>query len=153
MAKKYAYDYPRPAVTVDVALVTRSKPYRVLLVRRKYPPFAGRWALPGGFIEMDETLEESVRREIKEETGLSLGRLEQLQTFGDPGRDPRGRVVSVVFLARTANDRLAARAGDDAAEVGWHLLGKPPALAFDHAKILQVVQRRLARRKKRAGPN
>src|SRR5690349_2307610 len=88
-AKKqaYTYDYPRPAVTVDLVLVTREEVPRVLLVRRKHAPFEGAWALPGGFVDPDETLEEAARRELKEEAGLRAGRLEQLRAFGDPGRD------------------------------------------------------------------
>src|SRR6476660_8062009 len=96
--KKYTYDYPRPAVTVDVVIVTREPTPRVLLIKRKHDPYAGRWALPGGFVDMDEPLEDAARRELLEETGVRLARLEQLHTFGDPDRDPRGRTVSVVYL-------------------------------------------------------
>ena len=88
--KKYTNDYPRPAVTVDVVIVTREAEPRVLLIRRKLDPFAGMWAIPGGFVDMDESLEEAARRELREETGVETGQLEQLHTFGDPGRDPRG---------------------------------------------------------------
>src|SRR3989442_1158538 len=98
--KKYCYDHPRPSVSVDIVLVTRERKQRVLLIRRKHDPFAGRWALPGGFVEMEETLEEAARRELFEETGLKVDELEQLHTFGDPGRDPRGRVITAVYLAR-----------------------------------------------------
>jgi 8-oxo-dGTP diphosphatase len=136
MAKKYTYDYPRPAVTVDVVIVTREQTPRVLLIRRKADPFAGRWALPGGFIEMDETLEESARRELREETGVEAAALVQLHTFGDPGRDPRGRTISVAYLARIGRDQATATAGDDAAEAAWFPLRDPPPLAFDHAEIL-----------------
>jgi 8-oxo-dGTP diphosphatase len=143
MAKKYAYDYPRPSVTVDIVLVTREKKPRVLLIRRKHDPFAGRWALPGGFIEMDETLEESARRELKEETGLRVGKLEQLQTFGDPKRDPRGRTISVVFMGRVDSDKLKPKADDDAAEVGWHRLDRLPELAFDHTDVLAYAKKQV----------
>src|SRR5262249_34876032 len=136
MAKKYTYDYPRPMVTVDVAIVTTEADRRVLLIRRKNEPFAGRWAIPGGFIDMDEPLEEAARRELREETGVQRTRLEQLHTFGDLDRDPRGRVISVVYLAQVSGVRIRAKAGDDAAEVAWHSLSRPPQLAFDHAKIL-----------------
>src|SRR5437763_569739 len=117
--KKYTYDYPRPSVTVDVVIVTREARPRVLLIRRKHDPFAGRWALPGGFIDMDETLEESARRELREETGVAAAELEQLGAFGDPGRDPRGRTVSVAYLARVDAADVNPQAADDAAEVEW----------------------------------
>ncbi len=141
--KKFTYDYPRPSVTVDAALVTRGPARQILLIRRKHDPFAGTWALPGGFVDMDETLEASARRELREETGLEVGDLEQLHTFGDPGRDPRGRTISVVYLAEVDAAALQPRADDDAAEVGWHSLLQPPALAFDHAEILARVRKRL----------
>jgi 8-oxo-dGTP diphosphatase len=142
--KKYCYDYPMPSVTVDIVIITREKRPRVLLIRRKNEPFAGRWAIPGGFIEMEETLEESARRELREETGLQVEELRQLATFGDPGRDPRGRTISVVFLARVENERQEIHAADDAAEVGWHRLDKLPPLAFDHDRILALARERLA---------
>ena len=144
--KKYTYDYPRPAVTVDVVIVTRERTPRVLLIRRKAEPFAGRWALPGGFVDQDERLIDAARRELKEETGLDYADLEQLHTFGDPGRDPRGWTVSIAFLARVRRDELKAVAGDDAADVGWFPLHAPPPPAFDHAEILTRVAHRLADR-------
>ena len=98
--QQYCYDYPRPAVTVDIVIVTREPRPRVLLVRRKHDPFAGMWAVPGGFVEMDESLEDAAHRELKEETGIKAGRLRQLHTFGAPGRDPRGRTISVVYMAQ-----------------------------------------------------
>lgn len=143
--KKYSYDYPRPAVTVDLVLVTEEERPRVLLIRRRHEPFAGTWALPGGFVDENESLETAARRELREEAGLDVGELEQLHTFGDPGRDPRGWTVSVAYLARVDADRLAPRADDDAAEVDWHNLDELPALAFDHAKILAFTRRRLSR--------
>jgi 8-oxo-dGTP diphosphatase len=143
--KKYTYDYPRPAVTVDIVVITREARPRVLLIRRKHEPFAGKWAIPGGFVDMDETLEASARRELREETGIQVRRLEQLAAFGDPGRDPRGRTISIVFLARASATNLRPRAGDDAAECAWHDLAHPPALAFDHAKILALARKHIAR--------
>ncbi len=141
--KKFTYEYPRPSVTVDVALIAREPTPQILLIRRKHDPFAGAWALPGGFVDMDEALEASARRELREETGLEVGALEQLHTFGDPNRDPRGRTISVVYLAMVDAAALQPRADDDAAEVGWHSLTQPPPLAFDHAEILAAVRRRL----------
>jgi 8-oxo-dGTP diphosphatase len=137
MAKrKYVYDFPRASVTVDIVVATTERAPRVLLIRRKRAPFAGRWALPGGFIDMEEKLEESARRELLEETGLKPRTLQQLATYGDPGRDPRGRTISVVFLARVAA-AAGAQAGDDAAETRWFPLAKLPPLAFDHRRILR----------------
>jgi 8-oxo-dGTP diphosphatase len=141
--KKYSYDYPRPAVTVDVVIVTRGKDPQVLLIRRKHEPFAGMWAIPGGFVDMDESLEAAARRELREETGVEAGELEQLHTFGAPGRDPRGRTISVVYLARVDAAQVKPQAADDAAEVGWHSLHQPPPLAFDHAEILACARQRV----------
>lgn len=147
--KSYSYPYPRPSLTVDVALVTQVKAPRVLLIRRKADPFAGKWALPGGFVDENERLIDAAHRELKEETGLDVADLEQLQTFGDPGRDPRGWTVSVVFLGRVSPG-LNPTAGDDAAEVGWFSLDALPPLAFDHAEILACVVRSLRDRTVRA---
>lgn len=138
----YVYEFPRPSVTVDVAVVTRERRPRVLLIRRGHAPYAGMWALPGGFIDMDETLEVSARRELREETGLQVKRLEQLATYGDPGRDPRGRTISVVYLAR-CGAKSQIRAGDDAAEAEWHPLQQLPPLAFDHTEILALVRKKV----------
>ena len=137
--QQFTYDYPRPCVTVDIVIVTKEAKPRVLLIRRKNPPFEGTWALPGGFIEMDETLEASARRELEEETGVRTGQLVQLATFGDPGRDPRGRTISVVYLAQVGPRQVKPRAADDAAEVGWFALHRPPPLAFDHRRILRCA--------------
>jgi 8-oxo-dGTP diphosphatase len=140
---KYTYDYPRPAVTVDIVVATREAKPRVLLIRRKHPPFEGAWALPGGFVEMDEKLEAAARRELLEETGIKAGVMTQMYTFGDPGRDPRGRTVSVVYLTRVHGAKVKPKAGDDAAEVGWFLLARPPKLAFDHREILALARQYL----------
>jgi 8-oxo-dGTP diphosphatase len=142
MAKKrFVYRYPMPAVTADMVAISRERPYRVLLIKRKRPPFQGRWAIPGGFIEIDEDLESAARREFQEETGLSAGRVKQLHAFGDPKRDPRGRTISVVFVTRLAIGAARPRAADDASEVAWHSLRDLPKLAFDHDRILAFVRR------------
>jgi 8-oxo-dGTP diphosphatase len=130
------------SVTADVVLFTvRDATLQVLLVRRGSPPFRGRWALPGGFVEEDETIEAAARRELEEETGLRDVYLEQLYTFGDPGRDPRGRTVTVAYYAliRPAPPRAAS----DAAEAAWFPADRPPWLAFDHEAILQTALDRL----------
>lgn len=145
---KFTYDYPRPSVTVDIVIVTREERPRVLLIRRKNEPFRGMWAIPGGFVDMDEPLEAAARRELREETGIQAPRrLEQLATFGDPGRDPRGRTISVAYLALVDPRKVRPHAADDAAEAGWHRLDRPPKLAFDHAKILAAARRWLNDRK------
>ena len=140
--------YERPALTVDVVVVTLfDGRHQVLLIRRKHPPFEGRWALPGGFVEPHEPLEDAARRELWEETNVEPARLEQLHTFGAPGRDPRGWTVSVAYLAildEGAAQALRATAGDDAAEVGWFDLCDPPPLAFDHANILACAREKLS---------
>ena len=142
MAKKDRY--ARPFVTVDaVIFALRDGDLQVLLVKRRHPPFQGGWAIPGGLIEMDETLEAAARRELQEETGLTGVSLEQLYTFGDPGRDPRGRSITVVYLAAVSAGSVAPRAGDDAAEVGWWSIYDLPPLAFDHDKILSYALTRL----------
>lgn len=127
-------------MTVDVVVIASvDRQQRVLLVRRKSPPFAGSWALPGGFVEPNEPLETAARRELVEETGMSPAHMKQLQAFGDPGRDPRGWTISIAFVAELDEDALRSwcpRAGSDAGEVGWFLLQNLPSLAFDHEQIL-----------------
>ena len=137
----------RPSVTVDVVVVAPlNGQLRVLLVKRKRPPFAGQWAIPGGFVEPNEPLEVAARRELQEETAAEPIHLEQLHTFGDPGRDPRGWTISVVYLALLGEDDARGwhlQAGSDAGEVRWFDLQNPPPLAFDHADILAHVARHL----------
>jgi len=139
----YCYEYPRASVTVDIVVVTKERRPRVLLIQRKQPPFQGTWALPGGFIDMDETLEASARRELEEETGIQVGKLAQIAVFGDPGRDPRGRTISVVYLARVKANQVKPRAADDAAAAAWFPLARPPKLAFDHREILASARAHL----------
>ena len=146
---KHCYPYPRPSLTVDLVLVTREGRPRVLLIRRKHDPFAGMWAIPGGFVDMDESLETAASRELREETGLKVAELEQLHTFGDPGRDPRGRTIAVAYLARVDPAKVKPQAADDAADVGWHALDRLPPLAFDHDQILACARQRLASRRRK----
>jgi len=140
--------YQKPALIVDIVLVvSMDGQHRVLLIRRKNPPFEGRWALPGGFVDPHEPLEDAARRELWEETGTRPAHLEQLHTFGTPGRGPRGWTVSVVYLAFLGEGEAGAiqpQAGDDAVEVGWFDLLAPPPLAFDHADILAYARKALA---------
>jgi len=135
----YTYDYPRPMVTVDAAILSmRGGSSHILLIRRSRPPFEGAWALPGGFVEMDEPLEIAAARELAEETGLTGIPLRQLHTFGDPGRDPRGRTISAVYWGE-APPGTSIKGGDDAAEAGWFPLDALPMLAFDHDKIVKYL--------------
>jgi 8-oxo-dGTP diphosphatase len=147
-SKRYCYEYPRPALTVDLALVSRGRSPRVLLIRRRHEPFAGRWALPGGFVDEGEDLLPAAQRELREETGVVDVKPEQLFAVGTPGRDPRGWVVSVIFLARVNPNELQPKAADDAAEVGWFPLKELPQMAFDHAAVLARVLAHLGRRKR-----
>ena len=140
----YTYEYPRPALTVDAVVFALDEgDLKVLLVQRGLPPFEGKWALPGGFVHMEETLETAVRRELKEEAGLDNVFLEQLYTFGEPGRDPRGRTVSVAYygLVKLAEHRPAA--ATDAKDAAWFAAAEMPGLAFDHEKIVGVALKRL----------
>jgi len=141
----HTYDYPRPALTVDIVVFTlRENRLNVLLIQRKEPPFAGMWALPGGFVHMDEKLEEAAQRELEEETGLQESYLEQLYTYGNLERDPRGRVVTVAYFALIAADAsIQAEGGSDATRAAWHPVENPPTLAFDHAEIITYAIRRL----------
>ena len=145
--RKDTYDpgaYERPSVTVDVVILTvRERRLEVLLIRRRHWPFEGMWAIPGGFVEPNESLEDSARRELQEETGVTDVYLEQLYTFGDPGRDPRTRVITVVYYALLRADQLHPRAGDDAADAQWFPAYEHPPLAFDHDKILDYTRQRL----------
>lgn len=139
------WDHPHPALTVDVAAFSlREGDLQVLLIQRADPPFEGSWALPGGFVDLGEPPEDAARRELEEETGVRDIRLEQLRVFGEPGRDPRGHVVSVVYLALLpAQSTTHIRASDDAADARcWPVHGLP-ALAFDHAEVLACALRRL----------
>ena len=134
----YSYQYPRPALTADCVIFAPDGVggYRLLLVRRGNDPFKGMWALPGGFMDMDETLEQCARRELKEETGVDApDRFEELGSFSTVDRDPRGRTVTVAFLA--VIPMAEARGGDDAADAQWFPLNALPPLAFDHEEIMQ----------------
>ncbi len=142
---KYSYDYPRPALTVDVVTFTLQKDcLQALLVRRGSVPFMGMWALPGGFVHMEESLEEAATRELEEETGVRDAYLEQLYTYGAPQRDPRGRVVTVAYFALIPVDKpVRLEGGTDVSQAGWFPIQQLPALAFDHAEIIQYALRRL----------
>lgn len=131
----YTYPYPRPMLTADcVVLNPRAE---VLLVQRGNEPYRGSWALPGGFMEMDETIEHCAARELQEETGITVpeGDLRLIGVYSTPGRDPRGRTVTAAYLVRLPDSQVAT-AGDDAAAVRWWPVASLPPLAFDHADII-----------------
>ena len=138
MPAPYCYEYPRPMVTVDLAVFSLVElSLRVLLIRRGREPFAGKWAIPGGFLEMDEPAEAGARRELREETGLEIvGPVEPIGFFAEPGRDPRGRTITLAHAAVVRPGEHKPQGGDDAAEVAWIKIGDPIDLAFDHAEIL-----------------
>jgi 8-oxo-dGTP diphosphatase len=140
----YSYQYPRAALTVDcVVFGFDESELKVLLIERGLEPFKGRWALPGGFVRVDETVDEAARRELAEETGLTNVFLEQLYTFGEVERDPRERVVSVAHYALVKLSDHRAKAATDAANAEWFPVSKLPKLAFDHADILRTALERL----------
>ncbi len=140
----YQYQYPHPAVSTDIVIFTiQDKQLKVLLIRRASEPFKNGWALPGGFVDIDEDLEQAALRELREETGISGVYLEQLYTFGKPDRDPRERVITVSYYTLVSIDRLTVGAASDAREVGWFNIEQLPELAFDHKQIISKAKQRL----------
>jgi 8-oxo-dGTP diphosphatase len=143
--KTYCYRYPHPAVTTDAVIFTISNgKLKLLLIKRAFDPFKGSWAIPGGFLELNEDLDECAMRELKEETGLENIYLEQLHTFGKPGRDPRERVITVAYYAIVAGIDMEPTAASDAAEAKWFPIDRLPELAFDHDEIIDMAHNRLA---------
>lgn len=138
---KYIYEWPRPMVTVDAVVFTvLASKLSLLMIKRKNEPYKGMWAIPGGFLEMDEELEDAVARELEEETGLSGVRLEQMRTYGTIGRDPRGRMVTVVFFGIVDENNTKIKAGDDAAQEKWFDVDNlPKDIAFDHDKVTKLA--------------
>ena len=140
----YVYEYPRPAVTVDCVIFGLDEgELKILLIQRALPPYKGQWALPGGFVQLDESLDIAARRELKEETGIDNIFLEQLYTFGDVNRDPRERVITCAYYALVNLDEYKIEADSDAKSAAWFLLDDTPSLAFDHQKILDTAIKRL----------
>lgn len=135
MKGTYIYEYPRPAVTADIAIFTPDMS-EVLLIRRDNEPYKGRWALPGGFMDMDETLEQCAIRELKEETDIATECLWEIGAFSKVDRDPRGRTITVAYYG-FADKSTPIKALDDAAEVAWHKISELPPLAFDHQEVLE----------------
>lgn len=141
----YEYKYPRAALTVDIVVFGREQDaWKVLLIRRASAPHADSWALPGGFVEMDETLEQAALRELEEETGLRLTHAEQLRAFDAVDRDPRERVISVAHMAVVNVVDHSPTGSDDASDAAWFDLNTLPPLAFDHAEVLALARTRLS---------
>jgi len=140
----FTYEYARPAVTADITIFTvRNDELNVLLIKRAEQPFQGEWALPGGFLQENEGPDEAAARELVEETGVSDVYLEQLSTFGAPGRDPRGHVITIAYSALIPSDNLELTASTDAEGVAWFAIDKLPDLALDHDEILELAHDRL----------
>ncbi len=142
--QKFSYEYPRPAVTADCVIFGFDEgELKLLLIERGIEPFEGKWAFPGGFIRMDETADDCARRELFEETGIEKVYIEQLYTFSDIDRDPRGKVITVAYYALVKLSEYKILAGDDAKSAKWFPLSHIPPLAFDHDQILKVAINRL----------
>lgn len=146
MKAEYCYVHPHPAVTTDIVVFTvMDHTLSVLLIERRNEPYKGKWALPGGFVNLGEDLEAGASRELNEETGVDNVYLEQLFTFGAKDRDPRERVITVAYFALVPQDQIAAlRAGSDAKAVRWFSINNLPPLAFDHRQIIRVAEQRIA---------
>ena len=141
----YSYKFPRPGITVDCVVfgLDELESLKVILIQRKLPPFQGQWALPGGFVHLDETLEEAAWRELREETGIQDVFLEQLYTFSALNRDPRERIITVAYYALVNLGEYHLKATTDAADAAWFALDNLPQLAFDHLQIFQTALNRL----------
>jgi 8-oxo-dGTP diphosphatase len=141
---KYCYDYPRPAVSADIVVFGfDGLNLQLLLIKRRQEPYKNNWALPGGFLEMDETIENCAARELFEETAIKDVKLEQLRAFSAIMRDPRGRVITIAFWTIIEMKNINIRAGDDATQAGWFKLNSLPKLAFDHFEILIMAIEKL----------
>ncbi len=140
----YTYEYPHPAVTADIVIFAmHENDLKVLLIQRKNAPYKDCWAIPGGFVEIDEDIDTGARRELEEETGVKNVFLEQLYTYGAPKRDPRERVITVAYYSLVNLSDHPVRAGSDALNACWFPVNSPPKLAFDHKEILNTAFKRL----------
>ena len=138
---EYTYKYPRPAVTADCVVITKDAEPKVLLIQRGFDPYKGCWAFPGGFMNIDETTEQCAIRELEEETGLKVDTINQIGAYSKVDRDPRGRTITVAYLA-IVDGPVEVTGQDDAAKAEWFSLSTLPQLAFDHADIIQDTIKR-----------
>ena len=144
MKEESIHNFEKPSVTVDMVIFTiQEGRLKVLLIKRDLEPFRGKWAIPGGFVRIHESLDDAAKRELNEETGVGDVYLEQLYSFGNPGRDPRGRVITISYMALINSENIRIRAASDASSVSWFEVSKIPVLAFDHKKILDYAVKRL----------
>lgn len=161
MDKNYCYKYPRPALAADcVVWGYDGQKLNVLLIKRGQEPFQGKWAFPGGFMEMDESTEECAERELKEETGINALFVREIGVFSAVDRDPRGRVVSIAYYTLGHLRDFSPEAGDDASQAMWHPIESLPPLAFDHAEMYEkarlklkedLIERKIVRQMEKAG--
>ena len=144
MKEENIHNFPKPSVTVDMVIYTiHENDLKILLVKRGIEPFKDKWALPGGFVRIEESLEDAAKRELQEETGVKDVYLEQLYSFGEPKRDPRGRVITIAYIALVNSENVNLKSTTDVSEVQWFSIKKIPSLAFDHKKILEYSLKRL----------
>ncbi len=144
MKKENIHKFEKPSVTVDIVIFTiKNNDLKILLVKRNMPPFKNKWALPGGFVRIKEDLQEAAKRELEEETGVKDVYLEQLYTFGNPKRDPRGRVITIAYMALINSKNIKLKATTDVSDARWFSVKEIPELAFDHHKILNYSLKRL----------
>jgi len=144
MREENIHKFEKPSVTTDIIIFTvQNNELKVLLVKRKFEPFKDMWAIPGGFVKIDESLENAAKRKLEEETGVKNIYLEQLYTYGDPKRDSRGRVVTIAYMALVNSENIKLKAITDVSDAQWLSIKKIPQLAFDHKKILDYSLKRL----------
>ncbi|MCX7863098.1 MAG: NUDIX hydrolase [Bacteroidales bacterium] len=138
----YIYDYPRPSVATDIIVCTVAKPHHILLIQRKNPPYEHMWALPGGFMDINERLHDTAKRELFEETGINAEQLNFFGVYDDIFRDPRGRTIGVVYYLLLQNF-IKLHANDDAKDAQWYNIENLPPLAFDHSLIINDFKQKI----------